>query len=81
MLEWKEIIGYNPQKDYRRQDGVELPELGEEILIQNPGKTPFVGYFSEDKITGHVWTVAQVADGMMFIEVQDGIKWARFNRA
>lgn len=53
MLEWKEIQGYSPQKDYRRQDG-ELPELNEEILIQIPGKTPFVGCFSEDNMTGHV---------------------------
>lgn len=34
MLDWKEIKGYDKNKDYKWQEGVELPELNEEILIQ-----------------------------------------------
>lgn len=84
MLEWKEIKGYNNKKDYKWQEGVELPELEEEILIQfldenRPSRPPFVGYFKQDK-EGHVWMIISANDGMTFYEVQDGIKWARFNR-
>lgn len=54
MLEWKEIVGYDNNKDYRWQDGIELPNLGEEILIEfenetNPKRPPFVGYFKENR--------------------------------
>lgn len=81
MLAWKEIKGYDAEKDYRWQDGVELPDLDEEILIQLLDKEPFVGCFKEDNKTGHVWTIITANGGMTSIEVQDGIKWARFNRS
>lgn len=84
MLEWKEIIGYDNKRDYRRQEGVELPELEEEILVQfidelRPNRPPFVGYFKEYR-DGYVWMIISANDGMSLYEVQDGIKWARFNR-
>ena len=84
MLEWKEIKGYDNKKDYKWQEGVELPELGEEILIEfldenRPNRPPFVGYFKQ-KEDGHVWMIISANDGMILYEVQDGIKWARFNR-
>lgn len=84
MLEWKEIKGYDNKKDYRWQEGVELPELEEEILIQfidklRPNRPPFVGCFKEYR-DGHVWMIISANDGMSLYEVQDGIKWARFNR-
>lgn len=81
MLDWKEIKGYDLRKDYRYQEGVELPELGEEILIQHPGMSPFVGYFKEEPVTRHLWTIILANGGMSSLEVQDGIKWAKFNRA
>ena len=61
MLEWKEIVGYDNNKDYRWQDGIELPNLGEEILIEfknetNPKRPPFVGYLKENR-DGHVWMI------------------------
>ncbi len=84
MLEWKEIIGYDNNKDYRWQDGVELPNLEEEILIEfkndiNTNRPPFVGYFKENR-DGHVWMIVSANGGMSLYEVQDGVKWARFNR-
>ena len=84
MLEWKEIIGYDNNKDYRWQDGVELPNLEEEILIEfrndiNDNRPPFVGYFKE-KRDGHIWMIVSANGGMSLYEVQDGVKWARFNR-
>lgn len=84
MLDWKEIKGYNINKDYKWQNGVELPDLNEEILIQftdelRPDRAPFVGCFKE-RNDGHVWMVISANDGMAFYEVQDGVKWARFNR-
>jgi len=84
MLEWKEIKGYNRNKDYKFQDGVDLPELNEEILIlfqdeNRPNRSPFVGYF-EQRTNGNVWMMISANDGMSLYEVQDGIKWARFNR-
>lgn len=84
MLEWKEIKGYDNQISYKWQEGVELPEIGEEILIQvldeiRPNRPPFVGYFKQ-RIDGHVWVIVSANDGMTLCEVKDGIKWARFNR-
>lgn len=84
MLEWKEIIGYDNNKDYRWQDGVELPNLEEEILIEFKNdiitnRPPFVGYFKENR-DGHVWMIVSTNGGMSLYEVQDGVKWARFNR-
>lgn len=84
MLKWKEIIGYDNKKDYRWQEGVELPNLGEEILIEfknetNPNRPPFVGYFEENR-DGHVWMIVSANGGMSLYEVQDGVKWTRFNR-
>ena len=34
MLDWKEIKGYDKSKEYKWQDGVELPDLKEEILME-----------------------------------------------
>lgn len=84
LLEWNEIKGYDNKKDYRWQDGVNLPELEEEILIEftdvlRPNRPPFVGYFKEYE-NGRVWIVISANDGMLLYEVQDGIKWCRFNR-
>lgn len=84
MLEWKEVKGYNRNEDYKFQDGVDLPELNEEILIQfldenRPNRPPFVGYFKQYH-DGSVWMIISANDGMSLYEVQDGIKWARFNR-
>jgi len=84
MLEWKEINGYNNEKGYKWQEGVELPELNEEILIEfqnetNPNRPPFVGYFNEDR-NGYVWMIISANGGMSLYKVQDGVRWARFNR-
>ncbi|QIX89141.1 hypothetical protein [Enterocloster clostridioformis] len=84
MLDWKEIKGYDKNKDYKWQEGVELPGLDEEILIQVtdenlPDRAPFVGSFKR-RNDGHVWMIISVNGGMTFYEVQDGVKWARFNR-
>lgn len=83
MLEWKEVKGYNRNKDYKFQDGVDLPELNEEILIQfldenHPDRSPFVGYFKQYRDES-VWMIISANDGMSLYEVQDGVKWARFN--
>lgn len=78
MLEWKEIKGYDYGVHYNWQEGVELPELGEEVLIQRPGASPFVGYFEE---TGFgIWICISANGGMDFGRLRDGIRWARFNR-
>jgi len=79
------IKGYDRNKDYKFQDGVDLPELNEEILIQfldedRPNRAPFVGYFKQNSRTGRVWMTISANDGMSLYEVQDGVKWARFNR-
>lgn len=84
MLEWKEIKGYNNQKDYNWQEEVELPKLEEEVLIQvldeiKPNRPPFVGYLKQ-KSDGHVYIIISANDGMTLYEVKDGVKWARFNR-
>ena len=89
MLEWKEIKGYDKNIDYNYQKdnmGIELPELEERILIDfqnvsNPNREIFVGYV-------HVWkigwpesiTVNCAYDHCDVFKVQDGIKWARFNK-
>lgn len=84
MLDWKEIKGYDRRKDYKWQDeNVELPELEEEILIHfeddiRPDRPPFVGYFKQTDIG--VWMINSSNGGSLY-EVQDGIKWARFNRS
>ena len=85
MLEWKEIKGYDRNRDYKFQDGVDLPDLNEEILIQfldenRSDRPPFVGYFKQRSDNGTVWMIISANDGMSLYEVQDGIKWARFNR-
>lgn len=86
MLEWKEIRGYNRNLDYDRQKekGVDLPELNEEILIYFLDNTrldrpPFVGYFKYNNDIGGVWMMVSADRGSLY-EIQDGIKWARFNR-
>lgn len=84
MLEWNEIKGYDHNRDYKWQEGVKLPELNEEILIQFlneacPDRPPFVGYFKR-YMDGNVWMTISANGGMTLYEVQDGIKWARFNR-
>ncbi|MCM1235671.1 MAG: hypothetical protein NC489_36715 [Ruminococcus flavefaciens] len=88
MLEWKEVKGYDKNIDYNYQkDKANLPELNEEILIQflnetRPDRPCFVGYFMEKPIydlVGGVWIIVS-ADGGSLYEVQNGIKWARFNR-
>ncbi len=35
MLDWKEIKGFNKNLDYnyQKENGIELPDLNEEILI------------------------------------------------
>ena len=84
MLDWKEIKGYDKRRDYKwQEENVELPELDEEILIHfvndiRPDRPPFVGYFKQTD-TG-VWMINS-SDGGSLYEVQDGIKWARFNRS
>lgn len=84
MLDWKEIKGYDIKKNYRwQEDTVELPELEEEILIEfvddiRPDRPPFVGYFKQND-TG-VWMINSSTGGTLY-EIQDGIKWARFNRS
>ena len=57
--------------------------LEEEILIEfvddiRPDRLPFVGYFKQND-TG-VWMVNSSNGGTLY-EIQDGIKWARFNRS
>lgn len=84
-MTWHEIKGYNYMKDYNCQDeSVNLPELEEELLISfqddvRPNRPPFVGYFKKER-DGHVRIIISANDGMSFVEVQDGVKWARFNR-
>lgn len=85
MLDWKTINGYDNKKDYNWQKDnseVELPDLGEEILIYytdetRPDRPPFVGYFSQ--MTRGVYMIVAHDKGTLF-EVQDEVKWARFNR-
>ncbi len=89
MLDWKEIKGFNKNLDYnyQKENGIELPDLNEEILIYflnaiRPDRPPFVGYFKEKDIferVGGVWMIVSVDGGSLF-EIQDGVKWARFNR-
>lgn len=86
MLDWKEIKSYNKNLNYNRQkeNGIDLPELGEEILIYFLNNTrhdrpPFVGYFKYNDIVDGVWMMVS-ADGGSLYEVKDGVKWARFNR-
>ena len=79
MLEWKEIKGYDYSIHYKWQDGVELPELEEEVLIQCPGGSPFVGYFVETDFGG-IGVYISANGGMDSGRLKDGIKWARFNR-
>lgn len=86
MLDWKEIKGYNKNLDYKyqKENGIDLPELNEEILIcfQNETRTdrlPFVGCFKHNDIIGGIWMMVS-ADGGSLYEIQDGLKWARFNR-
>ena len=68
------------------ETGITLIEenLEEEILIEfkndiNTNRPPFVGYFKENR-DGHVWMIVSTNGGMSLYEVQDGVKWARFNR-
>lgn len=87
MLEWKEIKGYNKNLDYKyqKENGIDLPELNEEILIcflndTHPKRPPFVGYFKHNDIIGGIWMMVSVDGGSLY-EIQDGVKWARFNRS
>ena len=86
MLDWKDIIGYdkNLDYDYQKENGVDLPELEEEILIiflndMRPDRPPFVGYFRYNNDVGGIWMMVSADNGSLY-EVQDGVKWARFNR-
>ena len=84
MLEWNEIRGYDYEFDYKYQNNVLLPDLNEEVLFQytnevRPNRPPFVGYFKQYE-NGSVWLIVSANEGSL-CQVQDGIKWARFNRA
>lgn len=86
MLEWKEIRGYNRNLDYdyQKEKGVDLPELNEEILIYFQNETrldrhPFVGYFKHNDTIGGIWMMVSADRGSLY-EIQDGVKWTRFNR-
>ncbi len=86
VLDWKEIIGYDKNLDYKyqKENGVDLPELNEEILIYFINNTrydrpPFVGYFKHNNTVGGIWMMVS-ADERSLYEIQDGVKWARFNR-
>ena len=81
---WNVKMERNYIKYYRSVNYYELPNLGEEILIEfknetNPNRPPFVGYFEENR-DGHVWMIVSANGGMSLYEVQDGVKWTRFNR-
>lgn len=85
MLEWNEVIDYDNKKDYNRQkESCNLPDLDEEILIsftddRRPQRAPFVGFFNM-KSNGCVYIMISANDGMSLVELQNGAKWARFNR-
>lgn len=86
MLDWRQIKGYDKNLDYNHQkeNGIDLPELGEEILIYflnsiRPDRPPFVGYFKYNDTIGGVWMMVSSDNGSLY-QVEDGVKWARFNR-
>ena len=84
MLDWNEIIGINKDMNYMGnvENGVVLPELGEEILFCRPSYRDdtqdiyFSGHIFESKY-GLELTNSSIGGTEMVI---DGIRWARFNK-
>lgn len=85
MLKWHEVKGYDKRKAYKWQDDtVDLPKIGEEVLICQQSKRfekeiIFVGYFKEDEFGVRSYA-AGVDGGAEFYMIEDGVKWARFNK-